>query len=173
MAAYVSIAAAPVLLGLLLLVDSRVYTQPLVILALLAVTGMSLKSLRDLLRLVLPKRASFPPPENERQKAEAIWFGTIANSHGPRLVVLCVGCGLVMVLPLYVCVAAPLINLTGVLADSSRTVPALETLRQLFLTQALASLGMIGAAIAALTGLYLFYLNLGRWFKRWNSRRTG
>ena len=111
MAAYVGIGAAPILALLLFLVERRLSLHPLVIASLLISAGLSLKSLHTLFRLILPRRAEFPVPQTSGEKAEAMFFGTIADSQGPRLVVLCIGCGLVMVLPLYVTVVSVLINL--------------------------------------------------------------
>ena len=159
MGAYVGIGAAPVLALLLFLVERQLFLHLPVIVSLLISSTLSLKSLHTLLRLILPRRAEFPAPQTYREKAEATFFGTIADSHGPRLVVLCIGCGLVMVLPLYVAVFSVLINLSS--PPSS-----------LFLTQALWSSGLILAAAAILSGSYLFYLNLGRWFKRRLSHQT-
>jgi hypothetical protein len=162
MAAFVGIAAAPVLALLLFLVDARLLLKPQVIVALLAGMAMSLRSLQVLSKIVMPRRASLLAPLADRQKIEATWFGTIADSHGTRLVVLCIGCGLVMILPLYVTVISVLINLTICLGQSA---PA-KLAQTLFLTQALASSGIVAAAILLLIAIYLFYLNLGRWFKR-------
>ena len=166
MAAYVGIGAAPALILLLFLIHVSLFSNPLVLLALTVSIGMSLKSLHALLKLVLPRRASFPSRQEGWQKTEAILFGTIANSHGPRLAALCTGCGLVMVLPLYVCVLSVLINLSSVAAIST------EGIWRLFLIQALVSSGTVTASIVLLTTIYLFYLNLGRWFSKWNSGRS-
>jgi hypothetical protein len=168
MAAYVGIGAAPLLIVLLLLSDAGSFANPLVVIALLASTGMSLKSLYDLLKLILPRRASFPARQDGWRKTEAIWFGTISTSRGPRLVVLCMGCGLVMVLPLYVSVVSVLINLSAV-----STQPVSEVAWRLFTTQALVSTGVVTVSMVALTAVYLFYLGLGRWFNQKNSRRVG
>jgi hypothetical protein len=165
MAAYVGIGAAPFLILLLSLVNLRCFSSPLVIVALLAVSGMSIKSLHSLVKVILPRRAAFPLQKEEWQRTEARWFGTIANSYGPRLVMLCTGCGMAMVLPLYICVVSVLINLSAAMAESA-SAP------RLFLTQALASGGIVAASVIALSAIYLFYLNLGRWFSQWISRRT-
>ena len=154
MAAFVSIAAAPVLVLLLWLVDKAVFASLLVLAALASCTAMSLASLRSLLKLVLPGRRALAAPWQGRQKMEARLFGSIANSVGTRLVVLCIGCGLAMVLPLYTCVIAVLINLRGLKAE------------RLFVTQGLVSLGLMAAAAAVLSAIYLFYLWLGRWFNK-------
>jgi hypothetical protein len=149
MAAYVGIGAAPVLATLLSLVDISLLANPRIIIALLASSAMSLKSLQTLFKTILPGRDAFPIPEDN---IEAKLFGSIADSHGPRLMALCTGCGLVMVLPLHVTVVSALVNLSSA--------------QNIFLTQALVSSGMATAAITLLIVIYLFYLNLGRWFKR-------
>jgi MFS family permease len=168
MAAYVGIGAAPLLILLLLLVNPDSFTTPLVLIALLASTAMSLKSLHTLFKQILPRRASFPPPQPGRQKREAIWFGTIAKSPASRLVVLCIGCGLVMVLPLYVSVLSVLINLNHTLVSSPFSHPLPEVSWGLFMTQALVITGAVATSIVLLVTIYLFYLNLGRWFNKQN-----
>lgn len=171
MAAYVGIGGAPFLILLLLLIDANFFKNLLVITALLASSGMSLKSLHYLLTLILPRRASFPARAEGWQRTEAIWFGTIATSRGPRLVVLCVGCGLVIVLPLYVSVISVLINLSAVPVNSAITQSIFDVAWRLFTTQALVSSGVIMASVVVLTSVYLFYLGLGRWFNQSNLRR--
>jgi hypothetical protein len=154
MAAYVGIGTAPVLAILLSLVDINLLANPRVIVALLASSAMSLKSLQTLLKTIMPGRDSFPIPQDD---IEAKLFGSIADSHGPRLVALCTGCGLVMVLPLHATVVSVLINLSSA--------------QNIFLTQALVSSGMATASITLLSVIYLFYLNLGRWFKRLRAQQ--
>ncbi|MBI5954677.1 MAG: hypothetical protein HY865_23720 [Chloroflexi bacterium] len=154
MAAYVGIGAAPVLATLLFLVDANLLANPRVIIALLASLAMSLKSLQTLFKTILPGRDAFPIPQDD---IEAKLFGSIADSHGSRLMALCTGCGLVMVLPLHVTVVSALVNLSSA--------------QNIFLAQALVSSGMAAAAVSLLSVIYLFYLNLGRWFKR--QRATG
>jgi hypothetical protein len=156
MAAFVAIATAPVLILLLFLIDVAAFLNPLILAALLASTILSLISLRNLVKLVLPRRAAFPLPPPGALLTEARWFGSIANSRAPRLVELCIGCGIVMVLPLYVTIISVLINIQFVPQNNWH----------LFLTQALVSLGLIAASIIILTAIYLLYLNLGRWFSR-------
>ena len=163
MAAYVGSGTAPVLALLLLVVDVKLFLNSRVIVALLVSAVMSLKSLQMLFKLILPRRASLPAPQEDWQKTEAKFFGTIADSQGPRLIVLCIGCGFVMLLPLYVTVISVLVNLTSLMTTHS-------TVRKLFLTQALVSSSMVVTSVAILTAIYLFYLNLGRWFKGRLSR---
>jgi hypothetical protein len=157
MAAFVGIAAAPVLALLLLLLDKASFTAPPVLATLLICTVLSLVSLCSLTRLVLPRRRDFAAPQAGRQQVQANLFGSIANSVGTRLVMLCTGCGLAMVLPLYTCVITVLINLRGLSPE------------RLFLTQGLVSLGLMAASAAVLSAIYLFYLRLGRWFSRRGS----
>jgi hypothetical protein len=159
MGAYVGIGAAPVLALLLFLVERQLFLHPLVIVSLLISSGLSLRSLHTLCRLILPRRGEFPAPQTHKEKIAASFFGTIADSRGPRLVVLCIGCGLVLILPLYVTVFSVLVNLLNPPSD-------------LFPTQAFWSIGLIVGASAILTSAYLFYLNLGRWFRKRLSHRT-
>lgn len=158
MAAFVGIGAAPLLAGLLLAVYPGCFSNPWVLMALLASSIMSLISLYSLIRFVLPKRAAFPPHPEGGQKAEAVLFGSIANSVAWRLVVLCIGCGILMVLPLYVVVISVLVNL-NYLSGSSFPMG-------LFAAQALVSFGLMAASSGALILIYMLYLNLGRWFSR-------
>jgi hypothetical protein len=160
MAALVSLAAAPVLVLLLFLIDRTCFSSLLVDAALLLCLGFSLRSLYDLVRVVLPKRASFLEPQTGHDRAQAILFGSIAESKALRLIVLCTGCGLAMMLPLYVSVVSVLVNLTPF---STRTN---DKYWQLILCQALTSTGMCIAAVAALVVIYMFYLNLGRRFSK-------
>jgi hypothetical protein len=165
MSAFVGIAAAPVLILLLFLIDANSFFNPLVLIYLLASVLLSLKSLHTLFTLILPGRAALSFPLDGTQKTEAILFGTIAVSRAPRLAALCIGCGLAMVLPLYVTVVSVLINLRSTLAN-------LKASWQLFLQQGLTSIGMAAVAISALILIYMFYFNLGRWFRKWNTRRS-
>jgi hypothetical protein len=167
MGAYVGIGAAPLLILLLFLVDAPSFSNPLVMVSILVSAGLSLISFRTLNRLILPGRTAFPAPPDGRQKTEAKLFGSIAKSQGPRLVVLCIGCGMLMVLPLYITVFSVLINLSSLMGIS--TIPFIpDGLYKPFLVQALVSTTLITATIIALTLIYLFYLNLGRSFSKWN-----
>ena len=170
MAAYVGIGVAPVLALVLPLIRPDLFSNPLVVGALLIVAGMSPKSWQTLRRQIMPRRASFASPREGWQKAEAQLFGTIAQSNGPRLVILCIGCGLAMILPLHVVVISTLVNLLAV-PTFGQAAPV-EAARTLFLTQAQVSAGLMAASAVLLTGVYLFYLHLGRWFNRRNARRT-
>jgi hypothetical protein len=173
MAAYVGIGVAPALAIFLLIVRPELFSKPLVWFTLLSSAGMSLKALQTLLGLILPRRACFPVPQKGFQTIEATLFGTIANSRGPRLMVLCIGCGLLMVLPLHIVLISVLVNLSNLIFDPAfaQLVPV-EAARKLCLTQALVSTGLLSASTGILSILYLFYLNLGRWFNRWGLHRS-
>lgn len=172
MAAFVGIGTAPLLILLLLLIEPDFFLNPLVIIALLVSTAMSLKSLHSLARLVLPRRDSFPLPLEGWKKTEASLFGSIADSYAPRLVVLCIGCGMVMVLPIYVSVLSILINLANVPTNPVVIQAATKATWRLFLIQGLISTGVITVTIITLSLIYMFYLNLGRWFSKRNVRRS-
>ena len=158
MAAFVGIGAAPLLAILLLAVYPAAYSNLLVLTAVCFSTVMSLISVYFLVKRVFPKIEAFPPYADERQKKEAILFGSIAGSIASRLVMLCIGCGLMMVLPLYISVISVLINLNSI---AGPLMPV-----GLQLAQALASTGLMAAASAVLILIYMVYLNLGRWFSR-------
>jgi hypothetical protein len=173
MAAFVGITTAPILVLLLFLTNVKSFSNPLVMATLLASTAMSLKSLHTLFKQILPRRITFASPRDTRQKSETIWFGSIARSRAPQLVALCVGCGLVMILPLYVTVISVLINLNDVMTGSVIIQPAPEILWNLYLSQALTATGAMVASIILLITIYLFYLNLGSWFIKRNARQQG
>jgi hypothetical protein len=98
--------------------------------------------------------------------AHAVWFGSIASSIGGRLVTLCVGCGLMMVLPVCITLVAPGLNLiaNGLPGISLPALTLLGSGNRLFLWQALLNGGLMLVAALVLSVIYIFYLNLGRWF---------
>lgn len=159
MAAFVGIAAAPVLLLALTVANAVRLSNLLVMVAVLVCWILSLVNVFLLIRVVLPKRASFPSPQEGAQKTEAVLFGTIAFSLAPRLVVLCTGCGLAMALPLYVSTLSVMVNLANIQWN-----PGLGW--GLFKTQVLVSVGTSAAAVGALVLIYMLYLNLGRWWRK-------
>jgi hypothetical protein len=170
MGAFVGIGTSPVLILFLVLVQVSVLSKPFVMIALLAVSCMSLISLFTLFTRILPRRASFPEPLEEWQMREASLFGSIAGSKGPRLVVLCIGCGFLMVLPLYIAFMAPLINVSRLFGmDLFPWIP--ESPGRLFILHAMTSSGLMAVSAVVLSAIYLFYLSLGRWFRTWNANR--
>ncbi len=171
MAAYVGM-AAPVVLGVgLLLVHPQLLLRPVVISGWLVSLGMSARLVWVLRTLILPRRAQLPAPPNTQQ---ALFFGSIAKSRRQNLLLLCVGCGLAIVAPIHVAVVSVAFNLW--LVPIQRMVlgspaPAAELVQRLYQVQATASLGSMAGAGAILTGLYLFYAALGRWFQRTNKAK--
>jgi hypothetical protein len=158
MAAFVGIGAAPLLAGLLLAVHPAAFSNIRIQIAILACAVMSLISVYSLVRLVLPKRATFPPHPKGGRNTEAVLFGSIASSKASRLVALCIGCGLLMVLPLHVAVISVLVNLNYLSGSSSPM--------GLFAAQALVSSGLMAASSGVLILIYMLYLKMGRWFSR-------
>lgn len=158
MAAFVGIGAAPLLAGLLLTVYPGSLSHLPVLIAVILSALMSLVSVYTLTHLVLPKRASFPPHPEGKKKAEAVLFGSIAGSVASRLIQLCIGCGLMMVLPLYISVISVLVNLNYLYSAPLPLGP--------FAAQALVSTGLMLASSGVLVLIYMVYLNLGRWFSQ-------
>ncbi len=171
MGAFVGIATAPVLAVLLLIPRRDVFSNPVILIGMLAVSTMSLISVLTLITLILPRRASFKAPPEKHLQIEASLFGTIARSQGPRLIVLCIGCGFLIVLPLYITVVSVLINLSPLLDPASFSFLPPGNWR-MFQIQALVSVGMMVASAGFLSAIYIFYLNLGRWYSRWNAKRV-
>jgi hypothetical protein len=165
MAAYVSIATAPVLLVVMPLIDVNFLSDLLIDLGLAGSAVLSVVSIFILIRKVMPRRNSFPLPPEDWKKTEHSLFGSIAGSVAWRLVELCAGCGIVMVLPVYACVLAVLINVAGVMSGGT---PGYSSV--IWLKHALASVGVMAAVILFLSAIYIFYLNLGRWFSRRNVK---
>jgi hypothetical protein len=164
MLAFVGIAAAPVMVTILMLVYPAGFSNAFILAAVGAVLLMSCVSVYSLLKLVLPRRASFPEPEKGREEAQAVFFGSIAASNAPRLIVLCVGCGQALALPIYVVIVSLLIDLDHA---QTKTIGAIDW--KVFLIQGLTALGLCAAAVTALVLIYMLYLNFGRWF----SKRKG
>lgn len=153
----VGIGAAPVLALLLFLFYPKSFSNPLVIAILIIGLILSLKNMWFMRTLVIPRRAQLPAPWEEQTKQEAVLFGSISNSKAPRLIKLCVGCGLVMMLPLQACVISLMVNLNNVGTASNGA---------LFLKQAALNVGISAAAVAVLILIYLLYLYLGRRYNR-------
>jgi hypothetical protein len=169
MAAYVGIAAFPCLgLALGFILSTQILQQPILWLGLLGSGILSLICLRYLIKVIYPKRASLPPPVDEREKLAAKWFGSIASARGDHLVELCLGCGWAMVMPLYVTVFSLMINMIYLTSGLDfMTTP--DGMTRLFLAQAVVSMGLFAAAAVVLTIIYLFYMHLGRRFSRRNQ----
>jgi hypothetical protein len=155
MLACAGIAAAPAAALLLALIFPAALSDLNVLIPLLLCLGLSGVNLYWLSRRILPRRAQLPAPWQDQSKQEALLFGSISNSQAPRLIKLCTGCGLAMMLPLYISVISVLVNLgQGPHATFGQLAPR----------QALTSIGMCAAGIGVLILIYLIYLRMGRWF---------
>ena len=172
MAAWVGIFVPPTLLVLLLLISPAVDIAPLVLSLLLASQALSLRQIIVLRSVILPRRATLPPAA---KPAEALLVGSIARSRGPRLAILCAGCGLAMMSPAYVSVGAAVLSLVLIplplMPVFAGALPAVALdpvmlVRRLYLGQAALGLGLTAGAAVVLTAIYLFYLWLGRRFAR-------
>jgi hypothetical protein len=155
MLACVGIAAGPAAPLLLVLIFPAAFSDLRVVLAILFCLVLSSVNLYWLVRRILPRREQLPAPWADQSKQEAILFGSISNSQAPRLIKLCTGCGLAMMLPLYISVISVLVNLgQGPHATFGQLAPR----------QALTSIGMCVAGIGVLILIYMIYLRMGRWF---------
>lgn len=127
--------------------------------------GLLARMVFVLCRLILPLRAAMLPPADGW---EAALFGTIAGSRWQSLVLLCLGCAIMIVAPIYVTVGAVAVNLAlagpaaAIVADGSPE----EWVQRWYGAQALAGWGSIFMVWLMLTVLYLFYLRLGKVFHR-------
>jgi hypothetical protein len=169
MAAYVGVFVPLLLVVILGLFDLRLLFTPLILISLLLSLGMAARQGFALVVLIMPRRAAMPPPEDLRQAA---LFGTIASSSGKNLALLCLGCGILMTAPVYITVAAALLNIAALPVSLAlsltsiagwRAAAPLELVSRLYTLQAVAGLGSCAAAALALGGVYGFYLALGRW----------
>ena len=166
MAAFVGIGTAPLLILLLLIINIQLLGDLFVIGLLVCSAGMSLYSIRSLVRLVLPKRNSYPKHSTKEQETLATFFGSIANSKAWRLVTLCIGCGMAMVFPIYIAVLAPLYNINAISNAGAPFGYHSVQAQQLFWTHIKTSMGLNLIVILVLSAMYIFYLNLGKWFRK-------
>ncbi len=165
MAAWVGIFVPLALVALLLWLYPALTLSPPVLSCLLVSGALSVSLILLLRQVIFPRRAQMPPPAD---LVEAVFFGSIARSAGPRLVVLCIGCGIMMLAPVWVSPGAAALSLW--LLSSSPLAPT-AWVQQLYALQAALGLGLMTGAAAGLTAIYLFYLALGRWFHRAFSQR--
>lgn len=159
MAAFIDIATAPLAILFISLLAPLALSFPWVI-GLLAGSGvLSLMALLILLHRIQPRRHQMPVPD-----AKALWFGSIGSSHAGRLITLCFGCGIVLVLPFSIPLISVLLNFAkmGLFGNT----PLFDQLSlgkdSLALWQGLVNGGAMLAAGGVLSAIYLFYLFLGR-----------
>ena len=166
MATFVGIGTAPLLMLLLAMINIRLLGDLFVIVLLVCSFGMSFYSVRSLLKFVLPKRNSYPKHPTKEQEKLATYFGSIANSKAWRLVALCIGCGMAMVFPIYIAVLAPLININTISTNTISIDLHTRQAQQLFWTHIKTSMGLNLIVMVVLSAMYIFYLNLGKWFRK-------
>lgn len=169
-AAYVGSLTPVLLIALLGLLDLSLLFTPFVLICLLISLSMTARQMVILYSVILPRRARMPAP---RDPWEATFFGTIATSHWQPLSLLCLGCSILIVAPIHIAMAAAISvlfipgsvepALTGVGGISAATPVALA--QRLYQVQAMAGVGSILVVALILTAIYLFYNNLGRWFR--------
>ena len=166
MAAFVGIGTGPLLLLLFIMTNIRLLGDLFIVVLLLCTLLMSGYSIRSLIKVVLPKRNAYPKHPTKEQETLATFFGSIASSKAWRLITLCIGCGLAMVFPIYIAVLAPLININAVSANTGPILLHSEQAQNLFRIHIQTSMGLNLIVIFVLSGMYIFYLNLGRWFTK-------
>jgi hypothetical protein len=162
MAAFVSIGTAPLTVLLFAIINARLLSDLFVIILLAASMYMSIYSIRSLIKWVLPKRKSYPSHATKTQGKQAALFGSIARSKAWRLVTLCIGCGMAMVFPIYITVLAPLININTLSKIENVSVAGVSA--HLYWLHIKTGMGLNLIVILVLSAMYIFYLNLGRWF---------
>lgn len=161
MAALVGIFVPIILAVGLGLIDVHLLYAPLTLSILLLSGGVVMRQVVTLFTLILPRRAQMDAPQDG---VEAFFFGTISGSNQSSLILLCLGCGMLMVAPTYVVAAATAISMA--LAAGAGAFAPVALAQRLYAVQALAGLGLCLAAGLLLVGLYMFYSGLGRWFQR-------
>jgi hypothetical protein len=161
MAAFVGIGTAPAIIVLLLVINGQLIRDLFIIVLLVCSVLMSMYSIRSLVKIVLPKRNSYPKHPTKAQKTQAI-----ANSKAWRLVTLCIGCGMAMVFPIYISVLAPLININAISNNAGPIGLHTEQAEQLIWAHIKTGMGLNIIVILALSAMYIFYLNLGKWFQK-------
>lgn len=169
-AAYIGILTPVLFIVSLGLLNPSLLLTHIVLGCLLISLGMAARQIVILYSVILPRRAQMQAP---RDPLAATFFGTIAASHWQPLSLLCLGCSILMVAPIYVALAAAISiafipiaiepALTGVAGISAST--PVELVQRLYQVQAMAGWGSILVVALILTALYLFYNALGRWFR--------
>ncbi|MBN2006532.1 MAG: hypothetical protein JXA21_24485 [Anaerolineae bacterium] len=169
-AAYVGILTPVLFIMVLGLINLSLLFVPFVLGCLLISLSLAVRQIVILCSVILPRRAQMQAP---RDPLEATFFGTIATSHWQSLSLLCLGCSILIVAPIYIAMAAAISiafipNSTGptlasVIGISAPTPVGL--IHRLYQAQAIAGLGSILIVTLILTAMYLFYNSLGRRFR--------
>ncbi|MEA5078309.1 MAG: hypothetical protein VB013_07030 [Anaerolineaceae bacterium] len=166
MAAFVSIANAAAFTAIIFLLHPVTLRSPLAGTFLLFSWVLSLTSLWILFKKILPRRKELPTPQTQKGQKQALLFGSIGSSIPGRLVTLCIGCGIVIALPMCITLISVGLNLAaaGFLGSSAFTQMLAQSRLSLTLWQILLNGGLMLAFAAILSAIYMFYLFLGRKF---------
>lgn len=168
MAAFVSIATAPAFTAVFFWLHPELMPTGLEVMFLAFSWVLSLVSLWILFKKILPRRKELPAPQTQMGQKQALFFGSIGASNAGRLLTLCIGCGIVIALPMCVTLVSVGLNLAaaGYLGSSPFTQMLAQSRVNLNLWQILLNGGLMLTFAALLSAIYLFYLGLGRRFGR-------
>lgn len=166
MAAFVSIATAPAFTAVFFWLHPESLPSELEVMFLAFSWVLSLASVWILFKKVLPRRKELPAPQTQMGQKRALLFGSIGASNAGRLLTLCIGCGIVIALPMCVTLVSVGLNLAaaGYLGSSPFTQMLAQSRVNLNLWQILLNGGLMLAFAALLSAIYLFYLGLGKKF---------
>lgn len=166
MAAFVSIATAPAVTAIFYWLSPQLMPIEEKGLILVFSWGLALISIWILFKKILPRRKTLPAPQSKEGQEKALLFGSIGASHPGRLVTLCIGCGIVIALPMCITLVSVGLNLAaaGYLGSSPFTQMLGQSRFNLNLWQILINGGLMLTLAALLSAIYLFYLFLGRRF---------
>jgi len=166
MAAFIDIFTGPLVILAVVLLAPEVLVVPWVIGFLKLSAFLSLIAFLILKATIQPRRALLPAPGGQEAGTKTLLFGSIGNSHSGRLMVLCFGCAIVLVLPFSI----PLITIWLSLNELNQIgyAPLFDALGRgqfdLRFWQILINGGLMLALGILLSAIYLFYLFLGRKF---------
>ncbi len=166
MAAYVSIATAPAFTAVFFWLHPESLPSGLEVMFLAFSWVLSLASVWILVKKILPRRKELPAPQTQMGQKKALLFGSIGASNAGRLLTLCIGCGIVIALPMCVTLVSVGLNLAaaGYLGSSPFTQMLAQSRANLNLWQILLNGGLMLAFAAILSAIYMFYLVLGKKF---------
>jgi len=172
MAAFVDIAAAPVLVLLLFLIDVDSFSNPLVLPSLLVSTGMSLKSLHTLIKQICHGAPLLPLPGMAAKSGSGMVRVDRAlpcSATGGAVCWLRDRDDTAVLCNRDIGIDQPewYIGRSGII----QSTPGISW--NLYLTQALTATGAMVAPIILLIAIYLLYLNLGRRFIKQNAPKKG
>jgi len=166
MAAFVSIATAPAFTAVFFWLHPESLPSGLEVMFLAFSWVLSLASVWILVKKILPRRKELPSPRTQKGQKQALLFGSIGASNAGRLLTLCIGCGIVIALPMCVTLVSVGLNLAaaGYLGSTPFTQMLAQSRVNLNLWQILLNGGLMLAFAVILSAIYLFYLGLGKKF---------